>query len=439
MSQVDICILGAGLAGLSTAFFLEEKSKKDYLILEKEKKVGGLCRREQINGFSFCYGGHLLHFKTKAIKKIVLKVCQNSLRQHQRKALIYLRGKYHPYPFQTHLFGQSPQIVAECLMEFAKVYFQKRKEESKNFYQWIINNFGQGIVKYFMLPYNRKLWTVSPHSLTTDWIDRFIPKPDIKQVFMGALSNQPQGKSYNATFWYPKTGTIEKLPQAFAKRLNQKTIQLNSKVIKINTQKKQIIIKQGDKKRVYFYNNLVSSLPLKKLIALIKHPPVKIKKLARRLKHNSVYCINLGLNHFNLPKAHWIYFPEKKYCFYRIILDNNFSSFISPPGQSVICTEVSYSQWKRINKRTITTKVINDLIRVGIIKNKKEVEVKKIMNIKYAYVIYDKNYKKAVANIHSWLLKNQVYSIGRYGKWEYSTMEEAIIQGKKIASKLLKK
>jgi hypothetical protein len=34
------------------------------------------------------------------------------------------------------------------------------------------------------------------------------------------------------------------------------------------------------------------------------------------------------------------------------------------------------------------------------------------------------------------LRANQIYPLGRYGLWEYTTMEEAILQGKEAAEAL---
>ncbi|MCM8799269.1 MAG: FAD-dependent oxidoreductase, partial [Candidatus Omnitrophica bacterium] len=66
MSNKRIVILGAGLTGLSTAYFLQ-RHIKDISVFEKEKEVGGLCRSKIKDGFIFDYAGHLLHFRQKRI------------------------------------------------------------------------------------------------------------------------------------------------------------------------------------------------------------------------------------------------------------------------------------------------------------------------------------------------------------------------------------
>jgi protoporphyrinogen oxidase len=54
----------------------------------------------------------------------------------------------------------------------------------------------------------------------------------------------------------------------------------------------------------------------------------------------------------------------------------------------------------------------------------------------YAYVIFDKEREKALKTINEWLNKNNIYSIGRYGAWEYSFIEKNIADAAKLAKTL---
>ena len=56
--------------------------------------------------------------------------------------------------------------------------------------------------------------------------------------------------------------------------------------------------------------------------------------------------------------------------------------------------------------------------------------------INCGYVIYDDSREGILRTIFPFLQNNRVWSIGRYGSWEYSNMESAILQGKMIADKL---
>ena len=71
-----ILIVGAGLAGLSTAFHLSDMPHRLY---ERESEVGGLCRSYRKDGFTFDYTGHLLHFRQPDIKALVERLLAGKL------------------------------------------------------------------------------------------------------------------------------------------------------------------------------------------------------------------------------------------------------------------------------------------------------------------------------------------------------------------------
>lgn len=80
-----IVIVGAGLAGLSTALHL---SGVPYRVFEKEKEAGGLCRSYQKDGFTFDVTGHLLHFRQAEIKALVEGLLRGRLEKHSRRSFI---------------------------------------------------------------------------------------------------------------------------------------------------------------------------------------------------------------------------------------------------------------------------------------------------------------------------------------------------------------
>ena len=49
----SIVILGGGLAGLSTAWYLKKAGYDDYHLFEKESRIGGLTRSEISRRFYF--------------------------------------------------------------------------------------------------------------------------------------------------------------------------------------------------------------------------------------------------------------------------------------------------------------------------------------------------------------------------------------------------
>jgi protoporphyrinogen oxidase len=84
----------------------------------------------------------------------------------------------------------------------------------------------------------------------------------------------------------------------------------------------------------------------------------------------------------------------------------------------------------------IVKETIKGLIQCGILKSSDELVTALVIPIPYAYVVYDQFRKENLPAILRFLRNEGIYSIGRYGAWEYSTMEDAILQGKAVAEEL---
>ena len=71
--------------------------------------------------------------------------------------------------------------------------------------------------------------------------------------------------------------------------------------------------------------------------------------------------------------------------------------------------------------------------------SKDKIVTQKVLPIPVAYVIYDTNWGMTRDFLLGFLDSNHVSSIGRFGGWKYSYMEEAILEGKATAEKILGK
>ena len=45
--------------------------------------------------------------------------------------------------------------------------------------------------------------------------------------------------------------------------------------------------------------------------------------------------------------------------------------------------------------------------------------------------------EKNITKIHNTLKLENIHSIGRYGQWKYSSMQEAVLDGKQVVEKLI--
>jgi protoporphyrinogen oxidase len=154
-----------------------------------------------------------------------------------------------------------------------------------------------------------------------------------------------------------------------------------------------------------------------------------------KLLCNGVVNFNLGINRPNLSAKHWIYFPENKFPFYRIGFTHNFSSTMVPEGCSGLYGEFSHLKQ---SIKTIEQTLQSARIATKQLLNIQESEIltEKIIRIPYAYVTYDFWREKNLPKLLERLEESSIYSIGRYGAWKYSSMQEALLEGKQIADRL---
>jgi protoporphyrinogen oxidase len=437
-----IVILGAGLAGLTAAGHLRRAGRKDVRVLERESRAGGLCRSEQVSGYTFDYTGHFLHFRRPEVQSWVTSLCGDNLHQVIRRAWIYSGGVYTPYPFQANTHGLPTDVVKECVLGFVEATLKARvdgrtgsttDDPEQSFEDWILSTLGTGIAKHFMFPYNTKLWTIPPKEMTTEWMGRFVPRPSLEEVVDGALvdrRDKPFG--YNAHFWYPVSGGIQVLPNALVPEAG--ALELEREVTAIDYKKRRIELK--DREPVE-YETLISTMPLKSLVAMLRPTPDEIRGHGLKLRHKSVLSVNIGVEGRQLSEHNWVYFPGPETLFYRLGFPSNSSPNVTPKGASSVTAEVSYSDARPLGDRAAVIRQVRaDLEKVGILRRGDRIGVEACFDIPCAYVLYDRERRRAVSAIHAFLSRHGIHSVGRYGGWEYSSMEDAIWSGKEVAERV---
>lgn len=431
-----ILIVGAGLAGLSTAYHL---AGIPYRLYERESEVGGLCRSYRKDGFTFDYTGHLLHFRQPQIKALVEQLLTDKLQKHHRKSFIYSHRTYTEYPFQVNIHGLPPEVVRECVMGFITTLLHPAPASDPNdlgFKQWILQNLGEGMAKHFMVPFNEKLWKVSLDELTSDWVSWLVPKPELKDVINGALGIKDKAFGYNPSFLYPASSGISILPESFLPGITNVTA--NIELLEVDTKRRRACFhnRLSGTTRTEHYETLVSTIPVPELVRRCLDMPVYLKEAAEELRWVSVYNLNMAVAREQVSDKHWLYFPEPEFPFYRVGFPMNFSPSLGQPGCSSMYVEISHRPMEHQSADQLAAQARAGLERAGILQRGDEIVVSDVKDLHYAYVYFDRHRATAIPAILSELERRGIYSIGRYGRWEHTSMEDAIGQGKQLAERL---
>jgi len=109
VSERQDVILGAGLAGLSAAYMLQELGDTHWQTYEREERVGGHARSVELDGYVFDFGPHILFAADPQIGALIRDLLGSNFTAQSREAFIYHHsyGAYTRFPFQAHQIGRA--------------------------------------------------------------------------------------------------------------------------------------------------------------------------------------------------------------------------------------------------------------------------------------------------------------------------------------------
>jgi hypothetical protein len=110
---------------------------------------------------------------------------------------------------------------------------------------------------------------------------------------------------------------------------------------------------------------------------------------------------------------------------------------MAPEGHSSVWVETGYNARRPIDRHKARRDAIDGLKAIGWLSDDRDIEAEWLLDIPCAYVTFDAHHADATAAIHHYLESEGIYTTGRYGRWEYSSMEDAIIHGRRVARELL--
>ena len=425
-SRAHTLIVGGGLSGLACARELGE----DFTLVEAGDRLGGLCRTDVAEGFSFDWTGHWLHARDPEVRALVReRWLAGNILEVQRRAVVHSEGTWTKFPYQFNLHGLPPQTIADCLLGFVG---RDAARPLRNADDFILAHLGEGFARHFMRPYNEKLFTVPCTELSPEWGGRFIPRPSLEEVVRGAVGLSKGDAGYNASFWYPAQGGIESLVHGIARDLAGKgEVRLSARVEALDLPRRRLRLSGGDE---LSFERLVWTAPLSSLSRLLADAPPAVAQAAALLRSVSVTVVEVGAA--SLPAAerfHWAYFPETRFGFYRVGSPSEVNPALAPAGCRSFAVEFAHRG--PVDQAVLIESALAGLSACGLLE-RGSVRLARARTIPVAYVLFDHAHAPARAQVLAHLDAAGVQVAGRYGRWEYSSMEDALLSGREAARRL---
>jgi protoporphyrinogen oxidase len=423
MESVRTLIVGAGVSGLATAAFARDP---DTLVLEEDTEIGGYCKTVKRDGFVWDYSGHFFHFKHPEIEAWLReRMPGQRVRTIQRKSFVSYKGRLIDFPFQKNIHQLPQEEFIDCLHDLflARAPAELLGEAPRaplpeeNFRDMLFARFGRSIAEKFLIPYNEKLYACDLATLDKDAMGRFFPHADLADIVRNMKA--PSNAGYNATFTYPEGGAIEYV-KALASAVPPEAIALKEPLVAIDLPGQ---VARTRRRRIRF-ERLVSSAPFNRLVAMTGLPHD-----ASAFTWNKVLVFNLGFDRKGPTDVHWIYYPDPGRVFYRIgFYDNIFET-----DRMSLYVEIGFPKDAEIDVPATRARVLADLRREGLVTDHRLVAEHSVV-MDPAYVHITRKSMAERARLGALLARHGVHSIGRYGGWTYCSIEDNIVEARKLAS-----
>ena len=388
LNSYQYIILGAGPSGLTCAHELINHgvSSNEILIIEKEKMPGGLCRSKQVDGSPLDIGGgHFLDTRKQHVLNFLFKFMpQHEWNTFNRVSKIHLLEQEIDYPIEANIWQLDKKNQIEYLASIAETGAVNNMPMPNDFSDWIIWKLGKKLAEDYMLPYNRKIWSINLNDLGTYWLHK-LPDVSYPDILKSCTENKAFGTiPAHQTFLYPKHFGYGEIWLRMGQSLG-KCLLTNCKITSINLNTRSI-------NNTWRADTIINTIPWT-LWPQFCDIPSSIQTEINVLKKIAIDIdyIPTTLNN----AAHWIYEPNESTPHHRKLLRSNFYK-----GAKGYWTETNAMRSKQPNH----WRHHND----------------------FAYPVNTINKPTAISYILQWALANRIIGMGSWGKWEHMNSDVAV-------------
>ena len=503
MKKKNVVIIGAGPAGLSTAYkLLKSSDKYDVTILENSKTVGGISKTIEFDGYKIDTGIHRFFTKNEEVNKLwneVLKtqskpayddIILNRKKEYDKNGIdpekedkcflkkdrytsIYYNNKFYDYPVKLNI----KTITNMGLLTFIRAGFSYLKtailkKKEKNLENFYINRFGKVLYKMFFESYTEKVWGLHPSKISADWGKqrvkglsiRKIVKEYIKKLFH-LKNNTNTETSLIDSFIYPKLGSgqvYEEMANTITKLGGKIIYEVNIKEINIkNNNINKIIYLKDNKKETIECDICVSSMPIKNLFESLKNIniPKTVYNSAVSLPYREFMSVGLVVAKFNMnsnskiktinniiPDS-WIYIQDASVKMGRLQVYNNWSPYMFNKKEEIndrVMFTLEYfcsknDKYWNMSDNEFIDFAISEAEKLNIIKKENVINSVRI-KVDKAYPAYFGTYKD-INKIKKYINNNinNLYCIGRNGQHRYNNMDHSILTGLRTVDAIMNK
>jgi GT2 family glycosyltransferase/protoporphyrinogen oxidase len=369
-----VAILGAGIAGLSSGWLLQQQDI-DFIILEKQPYVGGLARSFEWHGFYCDFAAHRFFTRNDETLHQLLKLVP--MGRHIRRSQIYLKGHWMRDPLDV-IELSSKLSLAERLKVLWSYSTRPKHLADENFEQYVLRRYGKSLYEIFFQPYTEKLFGIPGDQISVLWARQ---KVRLANPFDNLRESTKTKFQY---FYYPVKGGYGAIVNRLYEDIKDR-VQLKANVTRMETNPR------GISKIYYELNGFEYEQPVDAVISTLPMS-VTAKMLGKplALEFQKVEAVYLWIDKPLVSDHHWVYFMDQNIAINRLVEFKNMSPYETDPDTTVICAEVTQ------NHPDIVNQVVHDLEKTGML-SPADVLDSLVVKENFAYPVYNLDYEKTLA------------------------------------------
>lgn len=448
--------MGAGPAGLSTAYKLVKQGKSVTVLEADPEYVGGIARTVLKNGYRFDVGGHRFFTKSAEVNRFWKELLPEDFLVRPRSSRIYYGGKFYDYPLRPlqALFRLGLFKSVFCVLSFFKAKINPVRRP-KTFQEWVSNQFGSRLFEIFFKSYTEKVWGMNCQEISADWAAQRIAGLSLANLILSGLTKpfkKTSMKTLTTEFFYPRLGP-GMMWEACAKKVTAAggRIIMGARVVQCKwADGSWDVTYESESKGITFRQtvraeSLVSSAPIAQLIPAIDNQiSSSTVTAARGLRYRNFITVVLIFEGACDLKDQWIYIHDPKLRVGRI---QNFRAW-SPdliPHENHQSFGLEFFCWEDDAFWSYTDDQLIDLAKkefssIPLADNLKFREAYVVRQPK-AYPVYDEGYENKVETIRDEIETRfpSFYFVGRNGMHRYNNQDHAVMTGFLAAENICKK
>jgi protoporphyrinogen/coproporphyrinogen III oxidase len=311
-NQTEVVIIGGGLTGLTTGFYLQKKGIA-FKILEKDTRVGGVIQSHSDGGFLYESGpntGVIGNPEVAELFNDLKSDCELEIADPEAKRrLILKKGKWHALPSGIFSSISTPLFsVFDKFRILGEPFRKKGKDSMESVAGMIKRRLGKTFLDYAINPFIAGIYAGNPDKLITKYA---LPKMYALEYVYGSLIKGGIKKSRQNKLdprmalasreVFSVSGGLENLIKALQKQIPAEKIQLHAESVSVQKTKNGYITTYSDngKQEKIESKYLVSTVGAHSLPDLFPFIEKEAFALISNLEYAKVVLVILGYNDWN--------------------------------------------------------------------------------------------------------------------------------------------